>query len=56
MTNGHTFNPTILREYDIRGIVGETLMKEDVYAAARRSVQLSRRMAVIPLPLVMTAV
>jgi len=35
MTNGHTFNPTILREYDIRGIVGETLMKEDVYAAAR---------------------
>jgi len=35
MGGGHSFNPTILREYDIRGIVGETLNKEDVYAAAR---------------------
>ncbi len=35
MSGGHSFNPTILREYDIRGIVGETLNKEDVYAAAR---------------------
>lgn len=23
--NGHRFHPTILREYDIRGTVGETL-------------------------------
>jgi len=30
-TNGYDFHPTILREYDIRGIVGETLSKEDAY-------------------------
>lgn len=28
----HTFDPTILREYDIRGIVGETLHTEDAFA------------------------
>src|SRR3954453_19735378 len=31
----HTFNPTILREYDIRGIVGETLTEDDAYALGR---------------------
>jgi len=31
----HTFNPTILREYDIRGIVGETLTEADAYALGR---------------------
>jgi len=31
----HTFNPTILREYDIRGIVGETLSDADAYALGR---------------------
>src|SRR5437868_9859666 len=31
----HTFNPTILREYDIRGIVGETLKEADAYALGR---------------------
>ena len=31
----HTFNPTILREYDIRGIVGSTLHAEDAYALGR---------------------
>jgi phosphomannomutase len=31
----HTFNPTILREYDIRGIVGKTLTKEDAWALGR---------------------
>lgn len=30
--HGHAFNPTILREYDIRGIVGETLGEADAYA------------------------
>ncbi len=35
MTDGHKLEPTILREYDIRGIVGETLNPVDVYAAAR---------------------
>jgi phosphomannomutase len=31
----HTFNPTILREYDIRGIVGDTLTPADAYALGR---------------------
>ncbi|MCW9045500.1 MAG: phosphomannomutase/phosphoglucomutase [Alphaproteobacteria bacterium] len=35
MTDGHKLEPTILREYDVRGIVGETLNPEDVYAVAR---------------------
>ena len=28
----HRFNPTILREYDVRGIVGETLSADDARA------------------------
>ena len=31
----HKFNPTILREYDIRGIVGSTLTEDDAYALGR---------------------
>ncbi len=31
----HAFNPTILREYDIRGIVGKTLTREDAWALGR---------------------
>ncbi|MCA0903557.1 phosphoglucomutase/phosphomannomutase PgmG [Qipengyuania aquimaris] len=31
----HTFDPTILREYDIRGIIGETLGAEDARAIGR---------------------
>ena len=31
----HQFNPTILREYDIRGIIGETLTEADAYALGR---------------------
>jgi phosphomannomutase len=31
----HNFNPTILREYDIRGIVGDTLTESDAYALGR---------------------
>jgi phosphomannomutase len=31
----HTFNPTILREYDVRGIVGDTLTEADAYALGR---------------------
>src|SRR5438105_3836426 len=33
--SNHTFNPTILREYDIRGIVGDTLTEADAYALGR---------------------
>ena len=32
---GHRFNPTILREYDIRGIVGDTLHESDARAIGR---------------------
>lgn len=32
---GHRFHPSILREYDIRGIVGETLFAEDARAIGR---------------------
>ena len=31
----HAFNPTALREYDIRGIVGQTLGEADAYAIGR---------------------
>ncbi len=31
----HQFNPTILREYDVRGIVGKTLTAEDAFALGR---------------------
>ena len=33
--SGHRFNPTILREYDIRGIVGDTLHEADARAIGR---------------------
>lgn len=35
MAKGHQFHPTILREYDIRGIVGQTLFPEDAWAIGR---------------------
>src|SRR6476659_8527157 len=38
----HQFNPTILREYDIRGIVGETLTESDAYALGRTFGALAR--------------
>jgi phosphomannomutase len=31
----HNFHPTSLREYDIRGIIGETLAADDAYAIGR---------------------
>ena len=31
----YQFNPTVLREYDIRGIIGETLGAEDARAIGR---------------------
>ncbi len=31
----HQFHPTTLREYDIRGIIGETLSADDAYAIGR---------------------
>jgi phosphomannomutase len=38
----HTFNPTILREYDVRGIVGDTLGEADAYALGRGYAALAR--------------
>ena len=38
----HSFNPTILREYDIRGIVGDTLTEADAYALGRSYAALAR--------------
>ena len=35
MSFRHDFNPTSLREYDIRGIVGSTLSAEDAFAVGR---------------------
>lgn len=35
MTFSHQFDPTTLREYDIRGIVGRTLSKADAFAIGR---------------------
>ncbi len=35
MTEAHRFHPTILREYDIRGVVGETLSSADLRALGR---------------------
>ena len=35
MAFSHQFDPTVLREYDIRGIVGRTLGPEDAYAIGR---------------------
>jgi len=31
----HQFHPTLLREYDIRGIMGETLFAADAYHLGR---------------------
>ena len=35
MSKPHRFNPTVLREYDIRGVVGTTIGKDDAYAVGR---------------------
>ncbi len=43
MTHGRALHPTILREYDIRGIVGETLTEGDVLAIGHGFGTLVRR-------------
>ncbi len=35
MAFSHEFDPTVLREYDIRGIVGRTLHPADAFAIGR---------------------
>ena len=39
----HSFHPTVLREYDIRGIIGETLGADDARAIGRGFATLLRR-------------
>lgn len=39
----HTFDPSILREYDIRGLVGKTLTEADAYALGRSFGTIIRR-------------
>jgi phosphomannomutase len=43
MASGHRFHPTILREYDIRGIVGETLSPADARVVGRTFATIVRR-------------
>jgi phosphomannomutase len=44
MPKGHQFHPSILREYDIRGIVGETLSAADAEAIGRAFATMAARM------------
>lgn len=39
----HHFHPSLLREYDMRGIVGKTLGEEDAYALGRSFGTIVRR-------------
>ncbi len=41
--SSHDFHPTSLREYDIRGIIGQTLGEADAYAIGRGFASLIRR-------------
>jgi phosphomannomutase len=43
VTEGHRFEPTILREYDVRGVVGETLSAQDADFLGRAFGTLARR-------------
>ena len=43
MTNSYQFDPTVLREYDIRGVIGKTLTEEDALAIGRSFGSILRR-------------
>lgn len=43
MPDTHAFHPSILRAYDIRGIVGETLTATDAYFVGRAVATLLRK-------------
>ncbi|MBT5752331.1 MAG: phosphomannomutase, partial [Rhodospirillaceae bacterium] len=43
MTDCHRFDPTLLREYDVRGIVGKTLSDADAKALGRAFGTIVRR-------------
>ncbi len=43
MSKGHRFDPTVLREYDIRGVVGRTLGRDDAEAIGRAFATIAAR-------------
>jgi phosphomannomutase len=43
MSGAHRFDPTILREYDVRGVVGQSLSPADARALGRSFASLARR-------------
>lgn len=43
VTGAHRFHPTVLREYDIRGVVGQTLTEKDATAVGRAFGSVVRR-------------
>ena len=43
MSRGHRFDPTVLREYDIRGVVGRTLGRDDAEAIGRAFATIAAR-------------
>ena len=43
MNGGHRFDPTVLREYDIRGVVGRTLGRDDAEAIGRAFATIAMR-------------
>ncbi len=43
MNGGHRFDPTVLREYDIRGVVGRTLDHDDAEAIGRAFATIAAR-------------
>ncbi|PJG48118.1 phosphomannomutase [Sphingobium sp. LB126] len=44
----HRFHPTLLREYDMRGVVGRTLTEADAYAVGRSFGTIVRRRGISP--------
>lgn len=48
----HRFHPSIIREYDMRGIVGETLHAADAYATGRVFAAMAREQAGRPQPVI----
>ena len=42
-SDGHKFDPSMLREYDVRGVVGKTLHEEDAHALGRAFGTMVRR-------------
>ena len=44
----YIFNPTVLREYDIRGVVNKTITQDDAYAIARSTASIADKQELPP--------